>query len=92
MEKLKVKVVPDWKEMGNVARLVLACSFIGFMLSLVLVACSDEWYFGKSREELMREAFIVDSLIMEIHYSLDSTSIEFEKFYLDAQRINNGHE
>tara|TARA_B100000029_G_C16743428_1_gene655324 strand:+ start:193 stop:456 length:264 start_codon:yes stop_codon:yes gene_type:complete len=84
-------VVPDWKEMGSVLRWILSCSFIGFMMSLVAISCADEWYFGKSREELTREMFIVDSLIMDIQYQLDSTSIDFEKFYIDAQKINNGH-
>ena len=84
-------VVPDWKEMGSVLRWILSCSFIGFMISLVAISCADEWYFGKSREELTREMFIVDSLIMDIQYQLDSTSIDFEKFYIDAQKINNGH-
>ncbi len=65
--------------------------FIGFMLSLVVISCADEWYIGESREELAREMFRVDSLLMQIQYSLDSTSIDFEKFYIDAQRINNGH-
>ena len=84
-------VVPDWKEMGSVLRWILSCSFIGFMMSLVAISCADEWYFGKSREELTREMFVVDSLIMDIQYQLDSTSIDFEKFYIDAQKINNGH-
>ena len=84
-------VVPDWKEMGSVLRWILSCSFIGFMISLVAISCADEWYFGKSREELTREMFVVDSLIMDIQYQLDSTSIDFEKFYIDAQKINNGH-
>jgi len=35
--------------------------------------------------------FEVDSLIMAIQKDLDSTSIDFKKFYIDAQRINNGH-
>jgi hypothetical protein len=86
-----MRVVPDWREMGFTLRWVVTCMFIGFMLSLVVISCADEWYIGESREELAREMFRVDSLIMEIKYSLDSTSIDFEKFYIDAQRINNGH-
>ena len=87
-----MRVIPDWKEIGSVMKFVLTTFFIGFMLSLVIVACADEYYFGKTREELAREMFIVDSLIMDIKYQMDSTSIDFEKFYIDAQRINNGHE
>ena len=87
-----MKVIPDWKEIGSVMKFVLTTFFIGFMLSLVIVACADEYYFGKTREELAREMFIVDSLIMDIKYQMDSTSIDFDRFYMDAQRINNGHQ
>ena len=86
-----MRVVPDWNEMGKVLRFVVGISFAVFMACLVFLSCNDEWYIGESREELAREMFRVDSLIMEIKYSLDSTSIDFEKFYIDAQRINNGH-
>ena len=87
-----MKVIPDWKEIGSVMKFVLTTFFIGFMISLVIVACADEYYFGKTREELAREMFIVDSLIMDIKYQMDSTSIDFDRFYMDAQRINNGHQ
>ena len=87
-----MKVIPDWKEIGSVMKFVLTTFFIGFMISLVIVACADEYYFGKTREELAREMFIVDSLIMDIKYQMDSTSIDFDRFYMDNQRINNGHQ
>ena len=87
-----MRVIPDWKEIGSVMKFVLTTFFIGFMLSLVIVACADEYYFGKTREELAREMFIVDSLIMDIKYQMDSTSIDFDRFYMDNQRINNGHQ
>ena len=87
-----MRVVPDWKEMNSVLRVIIASSFVGFLLALVLISCADEYYIGKSKEELYREMFEVDSLMMQIQMQLDSTSIEFEKFYIDAQRINNGHE
>ena len=61
-----MRVVPDWREMGFTLRWVVICMFIGFMLSLVVISCADEWYIGESREELAREMFRVDSLIMEI--------------------------
>ena len=86
-----MRVVPDWREMNSVLRVIVISSFVGFLLSLILVACYDEYYFGKTREELTREMFKVDSLIMAIQKDLDSTNIDFEKFYIDAQRINNGH-
>ena len=87
-----MKVVPDWREMGFTLRWVITCMFVGFIMSLMAISCADEWYFGKSREELTREMFVVDSLIMDIQYQLDSTSIDFKRFYIDAQKINNGHE
>ena len=67
---------------------------ISFIISILLasITCADEYYIGKSKEELTREMFEVDSLIKTIQLQLDSTSIDFEKFYIDAQRINNGHE
>ena len=78
--------------MNTVLRVIITSSFVGFLLALIFVACNDDYYFGKSREELAREMWEVDSLIMAIQKDLDSTSIDFEKFYIDAQRINNGHE
>ena len=63
-----------------------------FMSGLNLLSCVDEWYLGKSREELAKEMFEVDSLLKTIQLQLDSASVDFKTFYIDAQRINNGHE
>ncbi len=63
-----------------------------FMSGLILLSCVDEWYLGKSREELAKEMFEVDSLLKTIQLQLDSASVDFKTFYIDAQRINNGHE
>jgi|TARA_R110000824_G_scaffold95874_5_gene230162 phosphate/sulfate permease len=87
-----VKVVPDWREMNSVLRVIIVSSFAGFLLALVFISCADEYYIGKAKEDLYKEMFEVDSLMMQIQLQLDSTSIDFEKFYIDAQRINNGHE
>jgi len=87
-----MKVVPDWKEMNSVLRWTIGIVFAVFMSGLVLLSCADEWYLGKTREDLAREMFEVDSLLMTIQMQLDSTSIDFRKFYIDAQRINTGHE
>jgi|TARA_R100000808_G_scaffold6776_1_gene19916 hypothetical protein len=92
MENLKVRVVPDWKEMSKVLRWTVSISVAIFLIGFMFLACDEEFYLGKTREELYREMFIVDSLMMQIQMQLDSTSIEFEKFYIDAQRINNGHQ
>ena len=87
-----MKVVPDWREMNSVLRVIIVSSFAGFLLALVFISCADEYYIGKSKEDLYKDMFEVDSLMMQIQLQLDSTSIDFEKFYIDAQRINNGHE
>jgi len=87
-----MKVVPDWKEMNKVLRVVMASAFIGFLAALIFIACNDEYYLGKTREELAKEMFEVDSLLMTVQMQLDSTSIDFKKFYIDAQRINQGHD
>ena len=87
-----MKVVPDWKEMNRVLRWTIGIVFTVSISGLVLLSCADEWYLGKTKEQLAREMFEVDSLLMTIHMQLDSASMDFEKFYIDAQRINNGHE
>ena len=87
-----MKVVPDWREMNSALRVIIVSSFAGFLLALVFISCADEYYIGKAKEDLYKEMFEVDSLMMQIQLQLDSTSIDFEKFYIDAQRINNGHE
>ena len=86
-----MKVVPDWKEMNSVLRVVITSVFTGFLAVLIFIACNDEYYLGKSREELYREMFEVDSLMKTIQLQIDSTSMELNSFYINAQRINNGH-
>jgi len=78
--------------MNKVLRVVMASAFIGFLAALIFIACNDEYYLGKTREELAKEMFEVDSLLMTVQMQLDSTSIDFKKFYIDAQRINQGHD
>tara|TARA_E500000305_G_C3874192_1_gene166575 strand:- start:47 stop:304 length:258 start_codon:yes stop_codon:yes gene_type:complete len=65
---------------------------IVIVVLLTSVRCEYEYAIGKTHEEIAREMFEVDSLIKTIQMQIDSTNIDFEKFYLDAQRINNGHE
>ena len=85
-----MRVVPDWREMNSVLRVIVTSSFIGFLLSLVTLSCMDEYYIGKSKEALYREMFEVDSLIRTIQLQMDSVSVDFEELYINAQRINNG--
>ena len=86
-----MKVVPDWREMNSVLRVIIASAFAGFLLALIFISCADEYYIGKAKEDLYREMFEVDSIMGRIQMQIDSTSIDFEKFYIDAQKINNGH-
>jgi formate-dependent nitrite reductase membrane component NrfD len=87
-----MKVVPDWKEMNRVLRVTVSAAFIAFLLGLVFLACDEDFYLGKTKEELYKEMFEVDSLMKTIQLQLDSTSVDFKRLYINAQRINNGHE
>ena len=87
-----MRVIPDWKEIGKIMQFIITVCFIGFMSGLIAVSCNDEFHLGKSKEELYREVFRVDSIIQLIQLELgDSSSMDFEEFYINAQKINNGH-
>ena len=57
--------------------------FYGFLsaclLMIIFVSCADEFYFGKSKEdlnkELARSMFELDSLIMNMRITLGDSSI-----------------
>jgi len=55
----------------------------------MISACEDV-RIGKTKEELAKEMFEVDSLIRTIHMEMDSVAMDFNRLYIDAQRINNG--
>ena len=86
-----MKVVPDWKEMNRVLRVTLVAVFITFLLGLIFLSCDEDFYLGRTKEELYKEMFEVDSLMKTIQLQIDSTSMELNSFYINAQRINNGH-
>ena len=86
-----MRVTPDWREMNRVLRALLVIFFLTFTCMMVFLSCVDEWAIGQSQEELAREMFEVDSLMRTIMLQIDSTRLDFEGFYIDAQRINNGH-
>ena len=58
--------------------------------TIIITACEDI-RIGKTKAEIAREMFVTDSLIKTIHLQFDSTSMDFNRLYIDAQRINNGH-
>mgnify|MGYP003151273952 CR=1 FL=1 len=87
-----MKVVPDWKEMNRVLRVTLVAVFITFLLGLIFLSCDEDFYLGRTKEELYKEMFEVDSLMKTIQLQIDSTSIDFKRLYINAQRINSGHD
>ena len=84
MEKFKIKLLPPFVK-GMIVAYVIA------VLSVLLFITCKDIRIGKTKEELAREMFEVDSLIKTIHVEMDSVAMDFNKLYIDAQRINNGH-
>tara|TARA_R100001594_G_C4031109_1_gene261308 strand:- start:1377 stop:1646 length:270 start_codon:yes stop_codon:yes gene_type:complete len=68
--------------------------FFALLLSILLacITCSDEFHIGQAREDIARQMFETDSIMAQIMIQIDSTRLDFEKFYIEAQKINNGHE
>ena len=83
MEKLKIKLLPPF-----VKGMIVAYMIVAFFVFL-FVACEDV-RIGKTKEELAKDMFEVDSLLRTIHMEMDSVAMDFNKLYIDAQRINNG--
>ena len=78
--------------MNRVLRVTLVAVFITFLLGLVFLSCDEDFYLGRTKEELYKEMFEVDSLMKTIQLQIDSTSIDFKRLYINAQRINSGHD
>ena len=78
--------------MNKVLRVTLVTVFITFLLGLIFLSCDEDFYLGRTKEELYKEMFEVDSLMKTIQLQLDSTSVDFKRLYINAQRINNGHD
>ena len=66
-------------------------AYVIAVLSVLLFITCEDIRIGKTKEELARDMFEVDSLIKTIHVEMDSVAMDFNKLYIDAQRINNGH-
>ena len=83
-------------QFANFDKAVNALVIVALTLAFVFtgISCADEFYFGKTRDELNAEvtqnAFEIDSLFKLIQLQIDSTAMDFNKLYIDAQRINNG--
>ena len=78
--------------MNRVLRVTLVAVFITFLLGLIFLSCDEDFYLGRTKEELYKEMFEVDSLMKTIQLQIDSTSIDFKRLYINAQRINSGHD
>ena len=75
MDKFKIKIVPDWKEIGKVVRLILITTGLIFLAAILFITCTDETYimgYNKDMETIHQQMFEVDSLIMRIQMDLDS--------------------
>ncbi len=78
-------------EWADASRALHTLAILGFVIAFMvsILSCQD-YYIGKTREELAQEMFEVDSLIRTIHLQMDSVAMDFNRLYIDAQRINNG--
>ena len=78
-------------EWADASKILHGFVILGFVLAFIVSIFScQEYYIGKSEEELVQEMFEVDSLIKTIHLQMDSVAMDFNRLYIDAQRINNG--
>ena len=86
------KKLNQWADASKVLHAIVLLGFaLAFLISII--SCEDIRV-GKSREEINRDLsrtmFEVDSIINRIQYQLDSTGVD-GTYYLNMQRINNGH-
>ena len=81
------KKLNQWADASKMLNFMVVFGFvIAFMVSIF--SCQD-YYIGKTREELSQEMFELDSLMRKVIWKADSLGI-YEELYIDAQRINNG--
>ena len=77
-------------EFANASRALHTLAILGFVIAFMfsILSCQD-YYIGKTREELAQEMFEIDSLMKKVIWQADSLGI-YDDLYIDAQRINNG--
>ena len=78
-------------EWADASKILHAMVLLGFAIAIMvsILSCQDI-RIGKTEIELSKEMFEIDSLIKTIQLQVDSVSIDINKMYIDAQRINNG--
>ena len=84
------RLPPVIKLLPPVVKGMIGAYVIAALSVLLFITCEDI-RIGKTKEELARDMFEVDSLIRTIHVEMDSVAMDFNRLYIDAQRINNGH-
>ena len=88
-------MLKKFKEWSDLSKILHAMVILGFTLAILMsiFSCEDVRV-GKTREEihteLYRTMFEVDSILMRIQYQLDTADVD-GTYYIDMQRINNGH-
>jgi len=71
----------QWADASKILNAMVVLGFvIAFMVSIF--SC-QEYYIGKSEEELAREMFEVDSLISKIQFMIDSLEVDGTKVWQD---------
>ena len=77
-------------EWADASRALHTLAILGFVIAFMvsILSCQD-YYIGKTREELAQEMFEIDSLMKKVIWKADSLGI-YDDLYIDAQRINNG--
>ena len=77
-------------EWADASRALHTLAILGFVIAFMfsIFSCQD-YYIGKTREELAQEMFEIDSLMKKVIWKADSLGI-YNDLYIDAQRINNG--
>jgi hypothetical protein len=83
MEKVKITIFPSFIK-------GVFTAFTIILLGAIMIFACEDVRIGKTKEELAKEMFEVDSLLKTIHLQIDSAFVDFNKFYINAQRINNG--
>jgi hypothetical protein len=75
------KKLNQWANFGKAINILILIMF-AFAFVFSIISCEDR--------DLSRTMFEVDSIINHIKYQLDSTGVD-GTYYLNMQRINNGH-
>ena len=73
-------------EWADASRILHGFVILGFVLAFIVSIFScQEFYIGKTEEELYREMFEVDSLISKIQFMIDSLEADGTKVWQDHQ-------